>query len=167
MMRTNVGASLLLPALCLSVAVVGCGEVYSDYELKTVTRAEPVFSPIAVFSESKAWLEVHVRLDGGTASEQSHDLDGLDGVKLAFDDLDFFPGTCPSGVITFTNVANAASAPGAPIDTDGRWVFCTAIEVGPFDTSEAIRVAFTFWNGLESVKGVAQLTVNAITGADE
>ena len=48
--------------------LIGCGEVFSDYELKTVTRAEPVFQPIAVFEGSKSWIEVHVRLEGGTAS---------------------------------------------------------------------------------------------------
>ena len=149
---------------CSFFMVTSCGEVFSDYDLKTVTRAEPVFSPIAVFEESKAWLEVHVRLEGGTASVQSHELDGLDGVKLAYDDIDFFPGACPAGVITLANVAKAASTPGAPLDEDGRWVFCSAVEVGPFESSTAIPVAFTFWNGLESVKGTAQLTVNTVSG---
>ena len=140
--------------------LMGCGEVFSDYELKTVTRAEPVFQPMAVFEGSKSWIEVHVRLEGGTASVQSHALDGFDGVKLAYDDIDFFPGACPSGVITPSSVAAAASKPGEPIDDDGRWVFCSAIEVGPFSEPQSIPVAFTFWNGLESVKGTAQLTVN-------
>ena len=162
------GAHLLMAALTCSVfTLVSCGEVFSDYDLKSVTRAEPVFSPFVVFEESKVWLEVHVPLEGGTASVESHQIDGLDGVKLAYDDVDFFPGACPTGVITLANVAKAASSPGAPLDDDGRWVFCSAVEVGSFESSTAIPVTFTFWNGLESVKGTAQLTVNAVNGGTE
>ena len=159
----------LLPALVLILTTsTGCGEVFSDYELKSVTVAEPVLSPQVVLEQSTAWLEVHVGLDGGTASVQFHELDGSKGVTLAYDDIGFFPGTCPTGVVSATSIEDAASSsPGGPFDDEGRWVFCTAIEVGAFDASDTLRIKFTFWNGLETVKGVGTLVVNTLQAEDE
>ncbi|MEC8022829.1 MAG: hypothetical protein VX223_02780 [Myxococcota bacterium] len=160
---------IALPALVLILATVtSCGEVFSDYELKAVTVAEPVLQPQMVLEQSTTWLEVHVGLDGGTASVQLHEFDGSKGITLAFDDIGFFPGMCPTGVVSATSIdSGASSSPGDPFDDEGRWVFCTAIEVGPFEASEVLRIRFTFWNGLETVKGVGTLAVHALPNEND
>lgn len=156
--------NIVLPVLVLILSILtSCGEVFSDYELKAVTVAEPVLSPQLVLEQSTTWLEVHVGLDGGTASVQFHELDGSKGITLAYDDIGFFPGMCPTGVVSATSIDGAAaSSPGDPFDDEGRWVFCSAIEVGPFEASETLRIRFTFWNGLETVKGVGTLEVHTL-----
>ena len=148
-------AALALVGLC------GCGEVFADLDVRKQTVAEAWFEPASVSSGTKSWLEVRVRLDGGTADVQSHDLTGENNVKLAYDNLDFFPGTCPEAntELTQTSVASAAASAGSPVADTGEYVFCAAIEAGAFDATTSFDVGFTFWNGAESVFGTAPLTV--------
>ena len=157
---------LAMCALLLVSMPFGCDEVFSDYEFKTVTVAEPVLLPAVVFAQTTTWLEVHVHLEGGTASVQSHELDGRFGVALAFPELGWFPGACPADDVPLESDRIVVSRPGAPFDSEGRWVFCSAVRLSQFETSETIPLQFTFWNGLETVKGRSEITVYPMRRGD-
>lgn len=144
-------------------AALGCGEVYADIDVVTETVTDPVLTPSAVFAGAVTWIEVHARFDGSSASVESHGFDGSDGVKLAYDRLGFFAGPCPDSAVSETAVSAAAAT--ALKDESGAWVFCAAIEVGPFDETASLSVPFVFWSGSERVTGTAGLTVNVTTGS--
>jgi hypothetical protein len=152
------------PLIALALALSSCGDVFADLDVRKQAVAEVWFTPTSVFSASTVWLEAHVRLDGGTADVQSHGLTGTLNVKLAFDNLDFFPGTCPENTsdLNEADVAAAAGQPGNVIADTGEYVFCAAIEVGTFEETTELTVGMTFWNGTETVFGTAPLVVNVV-----
>jgi len=160
MLRNPTLKATLVVVAC--VLVGGCGEVFADLDVRKQTIAEVWFSPAAVYSGTKTYVEVHTRLEGGTASVQSHSLTGANNIKLLHDNIDFFPGTCPEANDELTEAAVAAAAAGdqSPIADSGEYVFCGALEVGSFETTTTVTVTFQFWNGTESVFGTAPLTVN-------
>jgi len=155
----------LLCLLALGLLNLSCGEVYADLEVQTLPTAEPSFHPSNVAPNSVTWMTVKVRLDDAAqAWIEKHGFDGSQGVQLAYEaqGIEWFPGECPETELTFESVTEAQSgAEGqSPIGADGRYVFCTAVEVGAFAESTTLSIEFVFWDGFESVYGSGTLPVN-------
>ena len=144
----------------LALMLVGCGDVFADIDVRKAISVEPVFSPSAVYSGSVMWLSVRARFDGNVALIEDHQFDGSKNVKLAYDRLDFFPGACPTD-----SVSESAASGSAETETqsdDGSWIFCAAVEIGPFDETTVVPLQMVFWNGTERLSGTGELTVNAV-----
>ncbi len=154
MIRTSVAAL---------VVVAGCGDVYSDIEVEVQATAESVaFTPGLVAPSSLALVTIHARFESaGAAWIDWTSLDGTDGIAMAFPEkgLGFSPGECPENVTTIDDdVLEQVARGGDPLDDQGRYVFCGAIQVGT-PTASTVTVDIVFWNGEETVEGSADLAV--------
>lgn len=164
--RALCAASLLA---AVATAAAGCGDVYADLDVRRQATTEPYFDPISVHPSTVLWLEVRARFDDGAqASVEKHGFDGTQGVSLAYDSVGFFPGPCPSAEVSQleAETAEGAALQAEPVDATGAHVFCTAVEVGAFDITTTVDVAFVFWNGRESVTGNGQLPVVVEEGVE-
>jgi hypothetical protein len=160
-MMTRLTRPATLAAL---LGTLGCGEVYADLDVRKAAEVEPVFEPGAVYAGSVTWLAVRARFDGDIALIDDHGLDGSKNIKLAYDRLDFFPGECPTTAVS--EAAAQATSTASARTADGSWVFCAAVEIGPFETTTVVPLQIAFWNGTERLTGSVELTVNAVAATD-